>query len=407
MRYTYQAGVIVPFAQRFYKQLIIVAMALFFATSAMLSVSAKAIAPPNWTVNAGSIINFSCGGIYVHTLDTVVQGTGGNFTGTGHYNPNASYTWNITGNIFGNSFVSKIVYTGTQAGSVYKLTNATINADGSANGTVDSNCQSFTMPAGSFSKYKIPKKEVDIFGNTGLENQKGAWMFNRDPSTSTPFIFTKAQSSLHKGSLYVKPISTNPGDKFIAEYFAKTKIAELSTFSYDFKVGAGSNAVTDAHQFYLNVYATFGSSDPNKYYDCRYDVVPTTSSGWTTVSFDPTLNYPVTTRGGTSPSPYACPASPADMDALSAGSAVRAFAINAGDSSASDAGLSGYLDKVVFTTTSKKMTYDFEPRKPKEKDDCKQEGWSQNLSAQRDFKNQGDCESYVNVHKQDTQKNDD
>ncbi len=107
----------------------------------------------------------------------------------------------------------------------------------------------------------ISATEVNVYGSTGVFNQKGAWMFNRDPGFVTPFDFTTAEQSLGNGSIYVQPIGTNASDKFIAEYFAKTNIAEVSSFTYDFKVGAGSNPVTDAGQFYLSVYANFGSSD--------------------------------------------------------------------------------------------------------------------------------------------------
>jgi hypothetical protein len=43
------------------------------------------------------------------------------------------------------------------------------------------------------------------------------------------------------------------------------------------------------------------------------------------------------------------------------GSHVRVFALNVGDTSAGDAGLAGYLDKVEVTTTAGTKTFDFEP----------------------------------------------
>jgi hypothetical protein len=105
-----------------------------------------------WTVNAPSTIDFVCGGgHYVHTLATVNDLGGGNINGTGYYNPDHSYTWNMTGNVNINALNMQIVYTGTAAGSVYNLAGV-IAPDGSVSGTSDSNCQTFTMPAESASR---------------------------------------------------------------------------------------------------------------------------------------------------------------------------------------------------------------------------------------------------------------
>lgn len=232
---------------------------------------------------------------------------------------------------------------------------------------------------------------VKVSGNTSSgENQPG-WMFNRDPSTATPFEFNNGAASTGVGSLYVLPIGANASDKFIGEFFpdaANQPMSGIDSFSYDFQIGSGGTAA-DANEFYLNVYANFGESDDNKFYDCRYNVVATTGStgGFTTVVFDPDQTYPVTTRGGASASPYSCPAKPADMDTLSTDSNVRALAINVGDTSASDVGLDGYLDNVVFDAQGTSTAYDFEPA-PATKDDCKEGGW-----ANYGFKNQGQCVS--------------
>ncbi len=239
---------------------------------------------------------------------------------------------------------------------------------------------------------------VTVTGNTSAgENQPG-WMFNRDTTTSTPFEFNTNAASIGSGSLYVNPIGANASNKFIAENFINTAIANVNSISYDFKIGSGGTVASKDH-FYMNVYANFGESNDLKFYDCRYDVVPTVGSlaGFTTVTFDPTQAYPVTTRGGSTPSPYACPAVPADMDNLSAGSNIRVFALNVGDTSASDEGLDGYLDNVVVNTDSDITTYDFEPvLTPVSKDACKNGGWMNFNSPV--FKNQGQCVSYVNLH---------
>lgn len=220
-----------------------------------------------------------------------------------------------------------------------------------------------------------------VSGDTAAGENELGWLFNRDPRTATPFSFDPGPATLGIGSLYVAPIANDYDesfgscsgglvdqstcDKFIAEYFPdEMPVADLELFSYDFLIGAGGDS-SDANEFYLNVYANFGSSDPEKFYDCRYNVVPSTGStaDWTTVEFDPTETYSVVTRGS---SPFACPGSLADMDTVDpSGSAViRAFAINLGDTSGNDQDLDGYFDNVVVDTTeteSVEVAYDFDP----------------------------------------------
>lgn len=243
---------------------------------------------------------------------------------------------------------------------------------------------------------------VVISGNTSAgENQPG-WMFNRDLTTQTPYEFNTNAASIGTGSLYVKPIGANAADKFIAENFVNTPVSNVNAISYDFKIGSGGEEADKVH-FYMNVYANFGVSDDLKFYDCRYNVVPSVGSlaGFTTVTFDPTQAYPVTTRGGASASPFACPAVPADMDTLSPGSNIRAFALNVGDTSVNDLGLDGYLDKVVVNMDTDNTTYDFEPAPiligpPTTKDECKDGGWQTfNNPA---FNNKAKCLNYVKKH---------
>jgi len=220
--------------------------------------------------------------------------------------------------------------------------------------------------------FNVLTTTVVVSGNTASgENQPG-WMFSRDAANATAIEFSSTTASIGAGSLYVLPISsTTAARKFIGEYFALTPIADIESFAYDFKMGTTSEA-GDANQFYLNVYANFGQSDDTKFYDCKYDVVPTVGSvsGFTTVTFDPTVAYPVTTRGGATPSPYVCPSIPASMDSLSGSSTVRAFALNLGDTSLSDADLDGFFDKIVFKTENSvalqrnTTTFDFDPVAP-------------------------------------------
>jgi hypothetical protein len=251
------------------------------------------------------------------------------------------------------------------------------------------------VAAGALTLTASASSAVVISGDTATAENQPGWMFNRDATTSTPFEFNLEQASIGLGSLYVKPIGANASDKFIAENFVNTPIADVNTISYDFMIGSGGEN-TDEEHFYMSVYANFGVSDDLKFYDCRYSVIPTTgsTSGFTTVTFDPNQEYSVTTRTGGSASPFTCPAKPADMDLLSAGSNIRVFSLNVGDTSASDLGLDGYLDNVVVNLDSGVTTYDFEPEiAVSDKEDCKNGGWKTFNSPS--FKNQGECVSHV------------
>lgn len=238
---------------------------------------------------------------------------------------------------------------------------------------------------------------VVVSGDTFDLAEYSGWLFNRDTNTQTPYIFTTDQASIGFGSLYVEPITNSingDADKFIGELFLDEEIANIQSISYDFLIGQGGVAADENH-FYMNVYANFGESSFDKFYDCRYNVVPTTGSttDWTTITFDPTQAYPVATRTGASASPHTCPAVPADMDNLSPNSTIRVVALNVGDTSGNDDGLDGYYDNVVVAEVDGTTIYDFEAV-PTDKNECKQGGW-ENYG----FKNQGQCIQFVNTGK--------
>lgn len=251
----------------------------------------------------------------------------------------------------------------------------TIEVETVAHGTLSATNSTFNQGEPSWPTYEslIPAvhsaETITISGNTSAgENQPG-WMFNRDATTATPFEFNTDEASIGSGSLFVLPITNSSAngikDKFIGELFLLDKIADIDRISYDFKIAAPSADVEE--HFYMSVYANFGVSSSTKFYDCRYNVIPTAGSlaGFTTVTFDPTQSYAVTTRGGAQASPFTCPSNPAGMNALSSGSTIRAIALNVGDTSASDADVSGYLDNVKVVTKdgidTHTTTYDFEP----------------------------------------------
>lgn len=196
---------------------------------------------------------------------------------------------------------------------------------------------------------------VAVYGNTATAENQPGWLFNRDLSTSTPFEFTTTQHSTGQGSIYIQPIGANAKDKFIAENFSKTAVSDFNSFSYDFKV-AGNGTAASASQFYTSVYVNQVNDDT--YYDCRYDYVPANGSTSEFTSFSFTSNSsPAAVRKSSSGRLTVCPAT---MAALPAGSTIRAFAINVGDTSSNDAGLAGYIDNVVINTASAVTTSDFE-----------------------------------------------
>lgn len=225
---------------------------------------------------------------------------------------------------------------------------------------------------------------VRVSGNTAAAENSPGWMFNRD--STAPFEFSLDAASAGLGSLHVLPISSTPASsKFVAELFLGTTVADTGIMSFDFKLGTGV-ATSRASQFYWNVYANFATSSPTKFYDCRFDLVANTGSNtsFSTVVFDPSL--PVTNVAQRSTSPLTCPATLAGMGPAAI---VRAAAINVGDSSAGDAGVSGYLDRVVVNVGGSATTYDFElPLQVKGQ--CKSGGW-----AAFGFANQGDCVSFL------------
>lgn len=230
---------------------------------------------------------------------------------------------------------------------------------------------------------------VVVTGNTSSGYDQPGWMFNRDSATSTPFEFNTDAHSIGVGSLYVEPISSTPADKFVAEDFYMGTIDSFNSFSYDFQE-ADAPLPTGYKQFYLNVYVNLPGQNPDNFYDCRFDYVPTSgsTSSFTTFTVDKSTTPTVVAAHAT------CPTT---LGGLASGSTIRAFAINVGDTSASDAGLAGYLDKVVVNNTSDVITYDFEPAlKPSGKTDCMQGNWTTFNSPA--FSNQGQCVAYANHH---------
>jgi hypothetical protein len=186
--------------------------------------------------------------------------------------------------------------------------------------------------------------------------QQCTWQFQQDAENVTAGGFSAEAASIGTGSLKAGPIGSTAVEKYIAENFIATPVADVTSIGYDFKIG-GTGDAGDAQQIYMNVYANIDNSE--NFYDCKFDYVPTTgsTSAFTTATFAATATPTTVTKRGER-LVGACPATLAGMPA---GSYVRVFAINVGDTSASDDGLVGFLDTVKVVTTAGTQTYDFEP----------------------------------------------
>lgn len=86
-----------------------------------------------------------CSGNYPHTINiSSMDLVTGNFSGTGYYNPNNLYTWNVNGNTSGSSINFHILYTGLNPGYTVNAIGA-ISGSGDISGTaVSSSGQTFT-----------------------------------------------------------------------------------------------------------------------------------------------------------------------------------------------------------------------------------------------------------------------
>jgi hypothetical protein len=211
-----------------------------------------------------------------------------------------------------------------------------------------------------------PETEIDIYGSTydALTDPTGTgWFFNPAPPFTAPFEFNDDEAVIGDGAFFGGPISSDGQSKIIANLQSFTDVATFESFSYDFNIA--SNAASDENEFYLNVYANFGSTDPNNFYDCRYDVVPSTGTvgGFETVTF--AADATVTTVTTSDSSPHTCPSTIGEMEVIDPGSVIRAFTLNIGDTGTQDTGVSGYFDNVVLEPLTELTVYDFEPANKK------------------------------------------
>lgn len=106
--------------------------------AALVSPSAAFAALPDWNLTGAYRIDFMAGGgHYLHDMDVTVvmlNTDPGEFSGTGTYVPDTSYTWTVTGHLDGSKLDFHILYTGTDAGYWVDAV-GTVAANGTLSGT--------------------------------------------------------------------------------------------------------------------------------------------------------------------------------------------------------------------------------------------------------------------------------
>jgi spore coat-associated protein N len=192
------------------------------------------------------------------------------------------------------------------------------------------------------------------------------WSMNAQAPWTAPMQFATAPDG--RGALSVGPIPGAPADaaKFIAAYsMNNTPVANLTSLAFDyFPISAGTNGQTGEH-FYFNVYTRRPGS--TTWYDCRYDFAGATGAAlgqWHTVTATPSTvldGWQVTKN---SSAPGTCPTSLGALESQFPGSVITHFTVNLGHTTATDAGLAGFLDNVVINTGGNPLIYNFEPTAP-------------------------------------------
>ena len=98
-----------------------------------------------WKLASSCEITYTLDNVgYTHTY-TLTNGNNGAFSGTGSYNPDPSYTEDITGNVTGNAVTFHVLYTGTSAGYTLDATGAVSNTGVISGTATDSLSRSFTF----------------------------------------------------------------------------------------------------------------------------------------------------------------------------------------------------------------------------------------------------------------------
>lgn len=126
----------------------------------LLAPNGASAAAKTWDLTGSYTLDFTCvsgcSGVYSHTMNVTDENLfKGTFTGNGHYNTDASYTWNLNGSVDNNDVKFNIVYTGSNSG--YKVdATGSISKKGILSGTASSSDgQTFTWITSSGKAKKV------------------------------------------------------------------------------------------------------------------------------------------------------------------------------------------------------------------------------------------------------------
>jgi Ca2+-binding RTX toxin-like protein len=123
----------------------VIASSLAFASPAFAVNPEYNLQGQSFTVNFTCVTG--CAGTYPHQMNVTTQNAAGDFSGTGYYIADPTYTWNVTGNITENKIDYTLDYTGQQPN--YQLdAQGTITPNGAMSGTATDNLsRTFTWDA--------------------------------------------------------------------------------------------------------------------------------------------------------------------------------------------------------------------------------------------------------------------
>lgn len=159
---------------------IIIGAALVLALLVFFIHAPTAAATVLWDLTGTYTIDYTCisgcSGVYPHTMAvTSMNLDDGTFSGTGYYNPNPAYTWNVTGIVSGSDITFQIVYTGLNPGyTVNAIGN--IAPGGTLSGSATGPGQTFTWAstsgAATFQRHAeitLPGEDEIVFGSVNFE----------------------------------------------------------------------------------------------------------------------------------------------------------------------------------------------------------------------------------------------
>jgi len=128
------------------KKILILSVGVLTLLLAFAIAVGSAKAASEWNILGTYVVDFTltADGTYPHTMniDSMDLATG-NFSGTGYYNADHSYTWTVTGKVTDSAVTFHILYTGSNAGYAIDATGV-IAGDGSMSGTAIGPGQTFT-----------------------------------------------------------------------------------------------------------------------------------------------------------------------------------------------------------------------------------------------------------------------